>query len=132
MRDKLELNHSIWFSFDKINFLFRSGSKAAATFKIEGFVIIVEAVNYYHKVLHLGCWSSPRSACSICNQISSFLLMGIHFTCLLLFSARSIIFQIPMQSERSGMFRTWGVEVIFKLLYTSFKLAVMQQFCWGF
>ena len=36
-----------------------SGSRAAATSKMECFVIIVY---YYHKALHLGCYSSPRSA----------------------------------------------------------------------
>ena len=42
----------------------RGGSGAAATSKMERFVIIVNglAVNYYHKALHLGCCSSPRSA----------------------------------------------------------------------
>ena len=45
----------------------RGGSRAAATSKMERFVIIVNgfqlpAVNYYHKALHLGCYSSPRSA----------------------------------------------------------------------
>ena len=45
----------------------RGGSRAAATSKMECFVIIVndwklEAVNYYRKELHLGCCSSPRSA----------------------------------------------------------------------
>ena len=33
----------------------RSGSRTAATSKMEYFV------NYYHKALHLGCCSSPRS-----------------------------------------------------------------------
>ena len=37
----------------------RGGSRAAATSKMECFV---KAVNYYHKALHLGCCSSPRSA----------------------------------------------------------------------
>ena len=37
----------------------RGGSRTAATSKMELFVIIV---NYYHKVLHLGCCSSPISA----------------------------------------------------------------------
>ena len=36
----------------------RGGSRAAATSKMER----LEAVNYYHKVLHLGCCSIPRSA----------------------------------------------------------------------
>ena len=52
----------------------RGGSKAPATSKMERFVIIVNgfqpltiitklpAVNYYHKALHLGCCSHPRSA----------------------------------------------------------------------
>ena len=40
----------------------RGGSRTAATSKIELFVIIKkEAVNYYQKVLHLGCVNSPRS-----------------------------------------------------------------------
>ena len=38
----------------------RGGSRAAATSKMECFRL--EAVNYYHKALHLGCCSSPRSA----------------------------------------------------------------------
>ena len=46
----------------------RGGSRAAATSKLERFVIIVngwklKVVNYYHKALHLGC-CSPRSASS--------------------------------------------------------------------
>ena len=43
--------------------IIRGGSRTAATSKIEQFVIIVQlpAVNYYHKALHLGCCSSPRS-----------------------------------------------------------------------
>ena len=46
--------------------IFKGGSKTTATSKTERFVIIVNgfqlpAVNYYHKVLHLGCCSSPRS-----------------------------------------------------------------------
>ena len=50
----------------------RGGSRTAATFKMELFVIIVNGltVNYYHKVLHLGCCSSPRSASSECIQIN--------------------------------------------------------------
>ena len=37
----------------------RGGSRTAAKSKIDRFVTIV---NYYHKTLHLGCCSSPRSA----------------------------------------------------------------------
>ena len=45
----------------------RGGSRATATSKVVCFVIIdngwkLEAVNYYHKALHLECCSSPRSA----------------------------------------------------------------------
>ena len=45
----------------------RGGSRTAASSKMKRFVIIVfgwmeEAVSYYHKALHLGCCSSPRSA----------------------------------------------------------------------
>ena len=41
----------------------RGGSRTATTSKMEHFVIIVNGLlNYYHKVLHLGCCSSPRSA----------------------------------------------------------------------
>ena len=39
----------------------RGGSRTAATSKMERFVKL-EAVNYYHKALHFGCCSSPRSA----------------------------------------------------------------------
>ena len=54
----------------------RGGSRAAATSKMERFVIIVngwEAFNYYHKTLLLGCCSSPRSAsaCNISSDISN-------------------------------------------------------------
>ena len=47
--------------------LFRGKSRAAATSMMERFVMIVngwklEAVNYYHKTLHLGCCSNLRSA----------------------------------------------------------------------
>ena len=42
--------------------IIRGGSRTAATSKMERFVIIVNAVNYYHKALHLGCFNSPRSA----------------------------------------------------------------------
>ena len=38
--------------------MFRGGSRTAATSK-------VEAVNYYHKVLYLGIFSSPRSASDV-------------------------------------------------------------------
>ena len=43
----------------------RGRSRTAETSMMERFVIIVkrlEAVNYYHKALHLGCCSSPRAA----------------------------------------------------------------------
>ena len=43
----------------------RGGSRAAATSKMERFVIIAngfQPLTIYHKVLHLGCCSSPRSA----------------------------------------------------------------------
>ena len=39
--------------------------RAAAASKMECFMTLtkrLEAINYYHKVLHLGCCSSPRSA----------------------------------------------------------------------
>ena len=41
--------------------LFYRGSRTVATSKMERFVLIL-AVNYYHKALHLGCCSCPRSA----------------------------------------------------------------------
>ena len=57
------------YSMDYINT--RGESRTAATSKMERFMIIVngfcniedvvEAVNYYHEALHLGCCSSPRS-----------------------------------------------------------------------
>ena len=54
-----------YFYSSKIRLIVRGGSRAAAIFKMECFVIIVkglEAVNYYHKAFHLGRCSSPRSA----------------------------------------------------------------------
>ena len=42
---------------------------------MEHFVVIVkrlEAVNYYHKVLHLGCCSNPRSASAYRAKILSY------------------------------------------------------------
>ena len=42
----------------------RGGSRAAATSKVELFVIIVNGF-HYHKELDLGCCSSPRSASDI-------------------------------------------------------------------
>ena len=47
-----------------LNATLRGGSRTTATSKMERCVIIVRlpAVNYYHKALHLGCCSSPRSA----------------------------------------------------------------------
>ena len=46
--------------------IFRDGSKTVATSKMERFVIIrLKAVNYYHKALHIGCCSSPRSTSDI-------------------------------------------------------------------
>ena len=44
------------------NIKIRGRSRIAATSKMELFVIMLEAVNYYHKVLHVECCSSPRSA----------------------------------------------------------------------
>ena len=44
---------------------YKGGSRAAATSEMERFVKLeleLEAVNYYHKALNLGCCSSPRSA----------------------------------------------------------------------
>ena len=59
--------------------LYRGGSKAAATSKMECFVIIVNgfrlpAVNYYHKALHIGCCSSPRSASALVAKRNHVLL----------------------------------------------------------
>ena len=41
----------------------KGGSRTAATSKVEPAKL--PAVNYYHKELHLGCCSSPRSASGI-------------------------------------------------------------------
>ena len=52
-------NNPVFFS------IIRGGSRTASTSKMEHSVIIVngcKAVNCYHKELHLGCCSSPRSA----------------------------------------------------------------------
>ena len=57
--------HRTLFCWQQCIYILRGESRTAATSKIEHFVIIVNGwnpVNYYHKELHLGCWSSPRSA----------------------------------------------------------------------
>ena len=40
----------------------KGGSRTATTSKMERFLLIVNGFNYYHKALHFGCCSSPRSA----------------------------------------------------------------------
>ena len=54
-----------FFSGIGFEFQFRGGSRTAATSKNERFVII----NYYHKALHLGCCSSPRSASAVHQKL---------------------------------------------------------------
>ena len=55
----LQCNNSIFNNKHFLQTVHRGGSSAAATSKMERFVIIV---NRYQKALHLGCYSSPRSA----------------------------------------------------------------------
>ena len=70
------------FELSKKTFMvYRGGSRAAATSKMEWFVIIVNssqlsAVNYYHKALHLGSRSSPRSAAEHNEKFSEDLDLG--------------------------------------------------------
>ena len=54
---QISRQNMIWFLSNT-----RGGSRAAATSKMERFVIIVNGWKHYHKALHLGCCSSPRSA----------------------------------------------------------------------
>ena len=70
---EVEYRQFCWSVFNKNA---RGGSRTAAISKMERFVIIVNgfqlpAVNYYHKALHLGCCSSPRSASSYCSTVES-------------------------------------------------------------
>ena len=60
MKLEIEIRNCISFTMQMLNKsdTVRGGSRAAATSKMER----LEAVNYYHKVLHLGCCSSPKSA----------------------------------------------------------------------
>ena len=60
MKLEIEIRNCISFTMQMLNKsdTVRGGSRAATTSKMER----LEAVNYYHKVLHLGCCSSPRSA----------------------------------------------------------------------
>ena len=89
----------------------RGGSRTAATFTMEGFV---EAVNYYHKVLHLGCCSSPRSTSEINIQCKTIICINspqVLFLLLLsssllqgLFSPLSFLLSTPIfASEFSSM-----------------------------
>ena len=63
---------------------FRGWSRTNTTYKTELFVIIVVLCNNsycnnnYHKVLNLGCCSSPRSACAFIEEI---LNEKFHFLC---------------------------------------------------
>ena len=43
----------------ELGYVFRGDSRTAATSKVELFVML-EAINYYHKELHLGYCSSPN------------------------------------------------------------------------
>ena len=58
------------------NFKCRGGSRAAATSKMERFVIVALRFITYHKVLHFGCCSSPRSASEIADSISDFKILN--------------------------------------------------------
>ena len=51
--------------------------RRSATSKVELFVII-EADNYYHKELHLGCCSSPRSASGKDTHILNIFASNLH------------------------------------------------------
>ena len=55
MKLEIEIRNCISFTMQMLNKsdTVRGGSRAAATSKMER----LEAVNYYHKVLHLGCCS---------------------------------------------------------------------------
>ena len=63
---------------------FRGGSWTATTYKTELFVIIVILCNnsycnnYYHKVLNLGCCSSPRSAPAYLPRCWAYTWIGNH------------------------------------------------------
>ena len=68
------------------------GSRAAASSKMECFGIIVNGfepltittklpdVNYYHKALHLGCRSSPRSVFGDFTKFCCFLVPEMSFS----------------------------------------------------
>ena len=56
----------IWKNIRASSIPLRGGPRAAATSKMECFV---KVVNYYHKALHLGRCSSPRSASALCYFI---------------------------------------------------------------
>ena len=47
------------------------------------YYLIWKAVNYYHKALHLGCYSSPRSASDIVSEANSQKQLDILDNCLL-------------------------------------------------
>ena len=62
--------------------MFRDGSRTPVRSKVESFVITVNGwkllslltiitINYYHKSLHLGCCSSPRSVSVVKKRLVS-------------------------------------------------------------
>ena len=75
----LDIPHSFLFRmsfFLALNQIYHRGrSRTAATSKMEHFAIIVNG--YYHKALHLGCCSSPRST----SVPLDFLVLLLYLSC---------------------------------------------------
>ena len=86
----IELQMLLGYCLIHITIIIRGDSRAAATSKMECFVIIVNGlVNYYQKALHLGCCSSHRSTSDYIEthvMFSIFVSMSrsgsIHFVCI--------------------------------------------------
>ena len=84
----------------------RDESRTAATSKMERFVM--EAVNYYHKVLHLGCCSSPRpvsvyDAC--CTKFNIY-----YFILHLFYAINDPTFKLMLLIESDFLLRKYGME----------------------
>ena len=99
--------------YKNIKTVIRGGSRTAATSKMERFVIIVNGFQDYHKALHLGCCSSPRSASGNNDNLHQ-----------LDQKRKQLIICTTFRSSRSQMFFTIGV-------LKNFAIFTEKHLCWS-
>ena len=99
--------------YKNIKIVIRGGSRTAATSKMERFVIIVNGFQDYHKALHLGCCSSPRSASGNNDNLHQ-----------LDQKRKQLIICTTFRSSRSQMFFKIGV-------LKNFAIFTEKHLCWS-